>query len=219
MTKTHNTPQKAPEAKRKGLIEDLLAVTAGAVVRTAIDIAPKLGEMILSGATRDETLDALDAALRASRSAVSAALSVRHAAMLKRQTTPQAAPQAAPSVEGTCQRCGLFVYGGEYVAGLPPDPKRFTCLACVMSEREEDRARSVVVPAPAVIVWDGETEQPSTRNERRPERVEPQHVETDPEELQRVLEERQAQREVEDERARLQQEVEEERARLLKAPR
>lgn len=120
MTK-NNTPQKTPATKRKGLVEDLLAVTARAVVSTAIEIAPRIGEMILSGATRDETLDALDAALRASRSAVSAALSVRHADMRKRQA-------AAPS--------------------QPTEPG------------------SVVVPAPANIVWDDFEEKPATRNER-----------------------------------------------------
>jgi hypothetical protein len=99
MTK-NNTPQKAPTTtKRKGLVEDLLAVTARAVVSTAIEIAPRIGEMILSGATRDETLDALDAALRASRSAVSAALSVRHADMRKRQAAPSEPPEAPPRVE------------------------------------------------------------------------------------------------------------------------
>jgi hypothetical protein len=64
-------------------------------VSTAIEIAPRIGEMILSGATRDETLDALDAALRASRGAFSAALSVRHADMRKRQA--EAAPVVVPA--------------------------------------------------------------------------------------------------------------------------
>lgn len=177
MTKPQNTPQKAPTTKRKGLVEDLLAVTARAVVSTAIEIAPRIGEMILSGATRDETLDALDAALRASRSAVSAALSVRHADMRKRQaaapsqpTEPETRPraEAAPRLDGTCQRCGLFVYDGEYMGGLPPDSSRLTCLACVTSaERVEWATRgSVVVPAPASIVWDDSEEKPPTRNER-----------------------------------------------------
>lgn len=183
MTK-NNTPQKTPTTKRKGLVEDLLAVTAGAVVRTAIDIAPRIGEMILSGATRDETLDALDAALRASRSAVSAALSVRHANMMKRQTAAAEAEaelqkeslrrhtEAAQQVARltTCQRCGLTIRDGEHMAGLPPEPHRPTCLHCVT---EAERAAwatsgSIIVPAPANIVWDDavEEEKPTTRNER-----------------------------------------------------